>query len=113
MAILKGRILNVPTSPSDGFGIHWGHLDFRDPDVLTVLVDKLPADGKRAATIPGVLYPPDESEAWTFDLDAVREEAPPTLARGIPSWASGSVRVEPTPEGSVWRFDITPQLLDR
>ena len=105
MAILKGR-----TSSSDGGSIHWRQMDFRDPGVLTVLVDGLPA-GSRG--IPGVLYPPEEGEAWTFDLDAVRATAHPALARGIPPWASGKVSVEPTPEGSAWRFDITPQLLGR
>ncbi len=112
MAILKGHILRGHASASGG-GIHWQQLDFRDPGVLTILVDSLPA-GRRTATIPGVLYPQeDESEAWTFNLDAVREEAHPTLARGFPPWASGRVRAEPKPEGGMWRFDITPQLLGR
>ena len=106
MAILKGR-----TSSSDGgSSIHWRHMDFRDPGVLTVLVDGLPAESRG---IPGVLYPPEQGEAWTFDLDAVRATAHPALARGIPAWASGRVGVEPAPEGSVWRFEITPQLLDQ
>jgi hypothetical protein len=111
--ILKGRILNGGAPSSDGGRIHWHQLDFRDPGVLTVLVDGLPAGSRRTATDPGVRPPSEASEAWTLDLDAVREQAHPTLARGIPPWASGKVSVEPTPEGSAWRFDITPQLLGR
>lgn len=112
MAILKGRVLSEGASSSDAGGrIHWRQMDFRDPGVLTVLVDGLPAQGSTA--IPGVLYPPEQSEAWTLDLDAVRKEAHPTLARGIPAWASGRVSVESALEGSVWRFEITPQALDQ
>ena len=106
MAILRGRTWG------SGGGIHWQHMDFREPDVLKILVDGLPAE-ERTATIPGVLYPRDESEAWTFDLDAVRASAHQALARGIPPWASGRVSVEPASEGSAWRFDITPQSLGR
>ena len=104
MVILKGRTL-----PPSG-DIHWHQLDFRDSDVFTILVDRLP-EGSRTATIPGVLYPQVESKAWGFDLDAVREALHPTLSRGIPPWASGWVNVEPTSERGVLRFDITPEML--
>ena len=105
MVMLKGHTV------ASGGGIHWRQMNFRDPDVLTILVEMPPAGGTIAD--PGVRCPSDESEAWTLDLDAVREQAHPTLARGIPPWASGRVRVEPTPEGSKWRFEITPELLSR
>ena len=111
MAILKGRVMNEGAPSSDAGRIHWRQMDFRDPSVLTVVVEGQPTEG--SAAIPGVLYPPEQGEAWTLDLDAVREKAHPTLARGIPPWASGRVGVEPEQEGSAWRFEITPGLLGR
>jgi|SRR5215218_10542829 len=104
MVIVKGH-----TSMTGG-GIHWQSLGFSNPHVLTLLVDRLPL-GQRATPIVGVKYPADESEAWSFDLDAMKEESPTELGGGLPSWASGKARVVPMPKGGVWRFDTTPQLL--
>jgi hypothetical protein len=41
----------------------------------------------------------------------MKEKSPTELGQGLPSWASGKARVAPSPEGGVWRFDITPQVL--
>jgi hypothetical protein len=104
MVVVKGH-----TSVTGG-GIYWQLLGFSNPHVLTLFVDSLPP-GKRDSPIVGVQYPADESEAWTFDLDAMKEKSPTELGQGLPSWASGKARVAPSPEGGVWRFDITPQVL--
>ena len=104
MVIVKGH-----TSVTGG-GIYWQMLGFSNPHVLTLFVDSLPP-GKRDSPIIGVQYPADESEAWTFDLDAMIEKSPTELGQGLPSWARGKARVEPRPEGGMWRFDITPEVL--
>jgi hypothetical protein len=106
MVLVKGH-----TSVTGG-GIYWQVLGSSDPHVLTLLVDRLPP-GERSTPIAGVQYPTDESEAWNFDLDAMKEKSPTELGQGLPSWASGKAQVTPTPEGSMWRFDITPQVLSK
>jgi hypothetical protein len=104
MVVVKGH------TTVTGGGIYWQVLGFSDPHVLTLLVDPLPP-GERSAPIAGVQYPADESEAWSFDLDAMKEKSPRELGQRLLSWASGKARVTPTPEGGMWRFDITPQML--
>jgi hypothetical protein len=103
MVTLKGQ------TPSSG-GIYLQVQDSHDPDALTLLIAQV-TPGSRPPTIPGFRYPEDEREAWTFDLDAMKEKSPTELGQGLPSWASGKARVAPSPEGGVWRFDITPQVL--
>ena len=102
MVILKGQ---TPT----GGGIYLQLLDVSDPDVLTMFIDHV-VPGSRTVPGPGIRYPADEREAWTFDLDAMKEEQP-QIAGALPSWASGKISVEPTAEGSMWRFDITPEMV--
>ena len=104
MVVLKGH-----TSLSGG-GIYWQVTDAGDLSVLTLLADRLQGQ-MRTAPISGVRYPVDEREAWTFDLDAMREKAEPRTAQAFPPWARGTAHVAPTLEGSMWRFDITPQAL--
>ena len=91
-------------------GIYLEVLDPRDPEVLTLFIDHV-IPGNRPATISGIRYPEDEREAWTFDLDAMKETQP-QIAGAFPAWASGNISVDPTtPVGSMWRFDITPEML--
>jgi hypothetical protein len=102
MVTLKGQ------TPSSG-GIYLQVQDSHDPDALTLLIAQV-TPGSRPPTIPGFRYPEDEREAWTFDLDAMKETQP-QVAGAFPPWASGEVSVEPTEVGSMWRFDITPETL--
>jgi hypothetical protein len=49
---------------------------------------------------------------WTIDLDVMREHANMALpSSGFPPWVSGKVLVQPSVEGGVVRFDITPEML--
>jgi hypothetical protein len=102
MVTLKGQ-----TSSSGG--IYLEVRDRHDPDALTLFIDQV-RPGRRQATIPGFRYPKDVREAWTFDLDAMKETQP-QVAGAFPPWASGEVSVEPTEVGGMWRFDITPEML--
>jgi hypothetical protein len=106
MVVLKGH-----TSMTGG-GIYWQVAAVGDPGVLTLFADRLQGE-TRTAPIAGVRYPVDEREAWTFDLDAMREKAEPRTAHAFPPWARGAAHVAPTLEGSRWRFDITPQALNQ
>jgi hypothetical protein len=99
MATLKGQTTN-------NGGIYLQVRDRHDPDALTLFIDQV-MPGSRPTTIPGFRYPEDEREAWTFDLDAMKETQP-QVAGAFPPWASGKASVEPTEVGSMWRFDITP-----
>jgi len=105
MVVLKGH-----TSQTGG-GIYWQMMAAGDPGVLTLFADRL--QGDRSAPIAGVRYPADEREAWTFDLDAMREKAEARTAHAFPPWARGTAHVAPTVEGNMWRFDITPQALSQ
>lgn len=90
-------------------GLYLQVLDPSDPNVLTMFIDHV-LEGSRTFSFPEVHYPEDEREAWTFDLDAIKE-GQPEIAGAFPPWASGKISVEPTPAGSMWRFDITPEML--
>jgi hypothetical protein len=110
MVILEGQ---VPV----GGGIYWQVQDYRNPGVLTMLVDDvLPAS--RTIPVPGVRFPEEEGEAWTFDLDAMLEQAlkeehvMPGVVHAFPPWARGRITVEPTAAEGMWRFDITPEMLE-
>ena len=92
-------------------GIYWDRLYPSDPGVLTIRISRLLL-GSRTTPTPGVQYPEDdEREAWTFDLDAIKEHAKPEVARGIPSWVGGAVTLKPKVEEEMLRFDITPEML--
>jgi hypothetical protein len=106
MVVLKGH-----TSMTGG-GIYWQVAAVGDPGVLTLFADRLQGE-TRTAPIAGVRYPVDERQAWIFDLDAMREKAEPRTAHAFPLWARGTAHVAPTLEGSMWRFDITPQALSQ
>ena len=105
MVVLKGH-----TSQTGG-GISWQVMAAGDPGVLTLFADRL--QGDRTAPIAGVHYPADERQAWTFDLEAMREKAEPRTAHAFPTWARGTAHVAPTVEANMWRFDITPQALSQ
>ncbi len=104
-----------------GRGIAWQLIDAGGPDVLTIAVsNQTPRSLKallRAATVPGIWPPEDEYEAWTFDLDVMREHANAEYtSSGFPSWVGGRVSVRPSVEGTSVegkrvRFDITPDML--
>ncbi len=91
-------------------GVYWQLRDGSDPSVLTLLTARVPAES-RTAPIPGVQYPEDEHEAWTFDLDDMKAHASPETASQFPSWASGRVSVRPSVAEESLRFDITPEML--
>jgi hypothetical protein len=101
-------ILNGLTTVTGG--IYWQLRDGSDPGVLTLLAAHVPRE-RRPASITGVQYPEDVHEAWTFDLDDMKESAPPETASHFPSWASGRVSVRPSVVGESLRFDITPEML--
>jgi hypothetical protein len=92
-------------------GIYWNVLDSSGPGVLTLITARA-ASGYRTAPIPGVLYPEEEHQAWTFDLGAMKERAEPEVADCFPSWAVGKVTMEPSVEGGILRFDFTPEMLE-
>src|SRR5919112_1762047 len=87
MVVVKGH-----TSVTGG-GIYWQLLGFSNPHVLTLFVDSLPP-GKRDAPIIGVQYPADESEAWSFDLDAMKERSPTELGHSSTPIGPGTPHTE-------------------
>jgi DICT domain-containing protein len=99
-------------------GVYWQLIDVGGPDVLTIAVsNQTPESLKdllRRATVPG-FWPPEGNEygLWTIDLDVMREHANIALSSssGFPPWVGGKVLVQPSVEGGVVRFDITPQML--
>jgi hypothetical protein len=99
-------------------GVYWQLIDVGGPDVLTIAVsNQTPASLKdvlRRATVPG-FWPPEGNEygLWTIDLDVMREHANKALSSssGFPPWVGGKVLVQPSGEGGVVRFDITPEML--
>jgi hypothetical protein len=90
-------------------GIYLEVQDYRNPDVLTMFINHAPSGG-RTLYGSGVRPPEEEREAWTFDLDAIKKEQTRATS-AFPPWASGTIRVAPTAEGRMWRFDITPDML--
>jgi hypothetical protein len=82
----------------------------RNPGLLTLFINQVPP-GRRIVHGRGVRCPQDEHEAWTFDLDAMKDEQT-KAADAFPPWASGEISVEPTAGGGMWRFDITAEMLE-
>jgi hypothetical protein len=99
-------------------GVYWQLIDVGGPDVLTIAVsNQKPESHKdllRRATVRG-FWPSEGNEygLWTIDLDVKREHANIALSssNGFPPWVGGKVLVQPSVEGGVVRFDITPEML--
>jgi hypothetical protein len=112
MARLNGLVTN------SGQGVYWQLIDVGGPDVLTIAVsNQTPGSLKdllRRATVPG-FWPPEGNEygLWTIDLDVMSEHANIAMSSssGFPPWVGGKVLVQPSVEGGVVRFDITPEML--
>jgi hypothetical protein len=101
----------------DGRGVYWQLINEGGPEVLTIAVsNQTPRSLKdllRRATVPG-FWPPEGNEygPWTIDLDVMREHANKAMpSNSFSRWVGGKVIVQPSVEGGVVRFDITPGML--
>jgi hypothetical protein len=73
--ILMARLNGLVTV--SGRGVYWQLIDYGGPDVLTIAVaNQTPHTLKellRAATVPGIWAPEEEYEAWTINLDVMKD----------------------------------------
>jgi hypothetical protein len=83
-----------------------------DPGVLTIAASREVANDVGVPDITPPTPPEGEQEAWTLDLDAVRERLDPHSSPYFPAWASGRISVAPSEVGArVVRFVIRPEMI--
>ena len=80
-----------------------------DPGVLTIAASREVAND---VGVPDITPPEGEQEAWTLDLDSVRERLDPHSSPYFPAWAGGRISVAPSEVGARGvRFVIRPEML--
>jgi hypothetical protein len=99
--------LLVGITPLSG-GVYWQLTDASDPGVLTIIAPRAVAED---AAVPYISLPEGEQEAWTLDLDALREHTEPRISRHFPAWVSGRASATPSEVGPGVRFDIKPEMI--
>jgi len=94
--------------PPIGGGVVWLVTRPDDPGVLTIAASREVAND---VGVPDITPPEGEQEAWTLDLDAVRERLDPHSSPYFPAWASGRISAAPSEVGARVRFVITPEMI--
>jgi hypothetical protein len=79
------------------------------PGVLTIWASREVAND---AGLPDITPPEGEQEAWTLDLDSMRDRLDPPSSPYFPTWASGRISATPSEVGARGvRFVIRPEMI--
>jgi hypothetical protein len=103
------RMVLLVDLPPIGGGVVWLVTRPDDPGVLTIAASREVAND---AGLPDITPPEGEQEAWTLDLDSMRDRLDPPSSPYFPAWASGRISAVPSEVGArVVRFDIRPEMI--
>ena len=108
--VKKGvRVVLLVDLPPIGGVVVWLVTRPNDPGVLTIWASREVAND---VGVPDIMPPEGEQEAWTLDLDAVRERLDPHSSPYFPAGASGRISAAPSEVGARGvRFVIRPEMI--